>query len=387
MMRKGKSNPFKPGNGLVPPYLAGRNKEIKDFKRSLKIALSLPQNLVISGLRGTGKTVLLIKFEEICRENKWIFVRREFNPRLCNVNEFLFAILSDLLMKVQAASLLKRVRKHKIGFLSEEEVISNNYVNKLLMSRVGTLEDRFEGILEDIYSDIIGAGYKGLVFLYDEFHSIEDQKIESHFPLSMLLEALSHLQQKGARYFLVLSGLPPLFPNLVRAKTYAERMFVVKKIDRLCEKDSRLAIEKPLDKTVYNFEERLINALVKETDGYPYFLQFYSFQIIENIPKRNVTYEDFLKIRPFILNRLDESFFAGRFERTSNSERELLFEMANLGDEMKVSEIRKRVKKSRGALNIILNSLVQKDIIYRVRRGVYLFTLPLFREFLRRQSA
>lgn len=101
------SNPFRPGNGIMPPYLAGREDEILWFDRSL----TSPQNLVLSGIRGTGKTVLLRKFEEICTKKKWLFVRREFNNKLNQEGEFLNTILSDVVAKTKGISLTKRLKK------------------------------------------------------------------------------------------------------------------------------------------------------------------------------------------------------------------------------------------------------------------------------------
>ncbi len=94
-------NPFRPGNGIMPPYLAGREEEILWFENSLKSALSLPQNLVLSGIRGTGKTVLLRKFENICTQKRWLFVRREFNNKLNQEGEFLNALLTDIVTKIR----------------------------------------------------------------------------------------------------------------------------------------------------------------------------------------------------------------------------------------------------------------------------------------------
>ena len=84
-------NPFRPGNGIIPPYLAGREGERRWFESSLVSALSFPQNLVLSGIRGTGKTVLLRKFEEACTKKKWLFVKREFSNKLNQEGEFLNA--------------------------------------------------------------------------------------------------------------------------------------------------------------------------------------------------------------------------------------------------------------------------------------------------------
>jgi Cdc6-like AAA superfamily ATPase len=109
-------NPFRPGNGVLPPYLAGRDKELKEFERSLETALILPRNLVITGLRGTGKTVLLRKFESLCEKKKWLFVRREFNPKLCKETDFLIALLTDIITKVKGVSLAKELSRPLMGF-------------------------------------------------------------------------------------------------------------------------------------------------------------------------------------------------------------------------------------------------------------------------------
>ncbi|MDI6794137.1 MAG: hypothetical protein QME81_14955, partial [bacterium] len=157
-------NPFKPGSGLFPPYLAGKKEELADFEKSLATALSLPQNLVISGLRGTGKTVFLINLEQICREKRWLYVRREFNSRLCDENQFLLAILTDLVSKIGGAS----VKKKKSGFsLSQkEEYINTDFVNSLLSKYIGPIQDRFEAVLKDLHAEIIEAGFNGFVLLY-----------------------------------------------------------------------------------------------------------------------------------------------------------------------------------------------------------------------------
>lgn len=175
-----------------------------------------------------------------------------------------------------------------------------------------------------------------------------------------------------------------MMTNLVEAKTYAERMFQARVFGRLEPDDSRKAITKPLENTNLSLSEDLIEKLITETRGYPYFLQFYCFYLIDNVPKRKLDRKDFEKIYPFLLKRLDESFFMGRFSRTSDGERDLLSKVLDLGDELDVSEIRKRIKKTRGAVNLVLNSLTGKGILYRVRRGKYSFALPLFREFLKR---
>jgi len=381
------NNPFRPGNGIMPPYLAGRESEIFWFENSLTSALSLPQNLVLSGIRGTGKTVLLRIFENICTKKKWLFVRREFNNKLNQEGEFLNALLTDIVAKTKGISLVKKLRKPLIGFKERyKEGIDGDIISILIQKYKGPLGDRLEAILRDVYNAILEAGYNGLVLLYDEFHFIEDGKVNDNYPLSLLLESLSHVQQEGLRYYLVLSGLPPLFPNLVKAKTYAERMFSVKNIGNLSKDASFKAIKLPLEDAGINFTDELINTIVEEAQGYPYFLQFYPYYLIQNIPKKRITLKDFKEMYPLLLKELNESFFMGRFNRASNGEQKILFEMAKLGSEIKFSELREKAKIDKNYLNQILISLIEKGLIFRIGRGKYKFTLPLFEKFLLRKG-
>ena len=381
------NNPFRPGNGIMPPYLAGREDEILWFENSLNSALSLPQNLVLSGIRGTGKTVLLRRFENICTQKKWLFVRREFNNKLNQEGEFLNALLTDIVTKTKGISLAKRLKKPIIGFREGyREEVEGDLISILIQKYKGPLGDRLESILKDVHNAMLEAGYNGLVLLYDEFHFIEDGKIADNFPLSLLLESFSHIQQEGLKYYLVLSGLPPLFPNLVKAKTYAERMFSVKNIGNLSKDASFKAIRLPIKNSHINFTEELINTIVAEAQGYPYFLQFYPYYLIQNIPKKRITLKDFKEMYPLLLRELDEGFFMGRFNRASDGEQRILFEMARLGPEIKFSQIREKAKIDKNYLNQILISLIEKGLIFRIGRGKYKFTLPLFEKFLLRKG-
>lgn len=380
-------NPFRPGNGIIPPYLAGREKETLWFENSLESALSLPQNLVLSGIRGTGKTVLLRKFEEICTKKKWLFVRREFNSKLNQEGEFLNALLTDIITKTKGVSLAKRLKKPVIGFKKDNTDNTEEDIIYILTQKYkGPLGDKLEAILEDVYESISKAEYNGLVLLYDEFHFIEDGKIGNNFPISLLLESFSHAQQKGLRYYLVLSGLPPLFPNMVKSKTYAERMFSVKNIGNLSREASQKAIRLPLKKSKIFFIDELINIIVEETQGYPYFLQFYPYYLIQNIPKKKIGLIEFNEMYPLILKELDGSFFSGRFNRASDGEQKILFEMAKLAPEIRFSELREKTKIDKNYLNQIMISLIEKGLIFRIGRGKYKFTLPLFEKFLLRKG-
>lgn len=381
------SNPFRPGNGIMPPYLAGRETESLWFENSLDSARSLPQNLVLSGIRGTGKTVLLKMFEEICTRKRWLFIKREFNNRLNHEGELLNALLTDIMTKIKGISLAKKLKKPLIGFGERyDEDIRDDFVPVLMQKYKGPLGDRLESLLKDVHELIIEGGYTGLAVLYDEFHFLEDGKIPDNFPLSLLLEAFAHVQQEGLKYYLVLSGLPPLFHNLVKAKTYAERMFSVKNIGNLSGNDSQKALRFPLKDSGITFTDELINTITEETRGYPYFLQFYPYYLIQSIPGKKIGLKEFKEMCPLLLKELDEGFFSGRFNKASDAEQKVLLEMAKCGSEVKVSELKKRMKIDKNYLNQVLRSLIEKGLMYRVGRGKYKFTLPLFEKFLSRSK-
>ncbi len=158
-------NPFRPGNGIMPPYLAGREGEIRWFESSLVSALSFPQNLVLSGIRGTGKTVLLRKFEEVCTKKKWLFVRREFSNKLNQEGEFLNALLTDIVTKTKGVSLAKKLRKRPIGFGGgHEKAIEEDFISVLIQKYKGPLGDTLETILKDVHGLILEAGIMAWLF-------------------------------------------------------------------------------------------------------------------------------------------------------------------------------------------------------------------------------
>ena len=129
--------------------------------------------------------------------------------------------------------------------------------------------------------------------------------------------------------------------------------------------------------------------LPNETRGYPYFIQFYCYYLIEKLNKRDIKLPDYQRVHAEILGQLDRSFFEDRFEQTSEAEREVLFSMAKTGEQnVKTSEIRAKIRRQQDYQTMIssLERLIDKNIIYKARKGRYSFALPLFREFLLRMA-
>ena len=231
------------------------------------------------------------------------------------------------------------------------------------------------------------AGKKGVLLLYDEMHNIHDVKETKQYALSSLLEALSYVQREGCRYSLCAIGLPSLKINLKDAKTYTERMFNFQETSNLAPEEAKKALTEPLKKTNHIFDSALTSKIVSETDGYPYFLQFYGYYLIESTTKKRLKIADFDEKRKELLHRLDKIFFEDRFKLASDGERKVLVAMARSEEEeISTKEIAKKTSASYGSIIEILARLSEKGLVYRVKKGKYAFTIPLFANFLKRPS-
>ena len=384
-------NPFRPGNGIVPPFVAGREQVLESFSSLLdENSRGLPRNLILYGLRGTGKTVMLQLFRTVCEEKGWLFAEREFNERFRDEEFFAEAFLKDVTNLASQVSLRKRLKEmgKKVGDTikpEEVEVLGVKY-KPFYKSEHVLLEDHLKDSLVDNWKviDESSSKNKGLVFLYDEFHSVRD--CAPNFPLASLLGAMAYAQRKGCKYILVIAGLPNIRGYLKEAKTYVERMFAFSELGNLPKVDARRAIEEPLSASGIKFDDDVLEAIANETRGYPYFLQFYCYYLVEKLDKFSITLSDYRAVHEEILSQLDRSFFEDRFDQASDAEQQILLSMAKAGEEdVKTSEICKRVKQDYQTAIVTLNRLLDKNFIYKTRKGRYSFALPLFRDFLLRK--
>ena len=392
-------NPFKPGAGHKPPYLAGRRDEKIEFRKLLQQTTIL-ENCILTGLRGVGKTVLLDEFRAIAISNGWVWVGTDMSES-STVDEDRIAtrLLADV--SVFTASLTVDIElPPKLGFnqAPQQSQMSLSYrtLRSLYDTAPGLVSDKLKYILEYIYDQFVKLQYKGIVFAYDEAQNLADHAKKEQFPLSLLLEVFQSLQRKGIPFLLVLTGLPTLFPKLVEARTYSERMFKIIFLDRLSEKESREAILNPIaeSNSPTTFDDDSLSIIVNHSAGYPYFIQFICREVFDIfVQEAKIGRMPMVPIED-IIRKLDKDFFSGRWARVTDGQRELLQIIAHLDNshaEFTVNEISLESKKhrqkpfSRSHINQMLASLINKGLVYKNRHGRYSFAVPLLDKFILRQ--
>ena len=384
----------------MPPYLAGRNSEVDVFKSMLQQDIIL-DNMVLTGLRGVGKTVLLETLKPIAIQNGWAWIGTELSESASLSEENMaIRLLTDLSVMTSGIVVGKQA-PHAIGFtdISGTQNITLNYhlLQDIFVRTPGLASDKIKRVLQVVSESIAPLRKKGIIFAYDEAQNLSDRDQKGQYPLSMLLDVFQSIQRSNIPFMLVLSGLPTLFPKLVEARTFAERMFRVVFLDRLNDNDSRDAILKPIayDNCPIRLTDDSVQSILSISKGYPYFIQFICREafdaFIQNMDQKDTAAIPVTEI----LRKLDSDFFAGRWARVTDRQRDLLTVIARLDNastEFTVQEIvdlsKNMAKKpfSNSHVNQMLLSLIHSGIIYKNRYGKYSFAVPLIDEFILRQA-
>ena len=388
-------NPYRPGAGHRPPFLAGREAAQQDIE-SYFDQDPLLCNVVLTGLRGVGKTVLLDELRNPAAIRGWFWVGTDLSES-ASISEDNLAVrlLADLAVVTSAFNINER-HPSGPGFTNQASVVVRRfdyaYLKALYDATPGLTMDKLKRVLEISWDVIKTAGGRGIIFAYDEAQNLTDHSAKDQFPLSMLLDIFQSIQKKGVPFMLLLTGLPTLFPKLVEARTFAERMFHVITLDRLDARDCEKAIKVPIAKYPMKFTDAGLNRIVEVSGGYPYFIQFICRELFDLL-LRNETLDEprFLSI----VAKLDTDFFAGRWAKATDRQRELMEVIASLPNsdgEFSVQEIVENSKKisekpfSGSHVNQMLGSLVAAGLIFKNRHGRYAFAVPLLSKFILRQS-
>jgi hypothetical protein len=282
-------NPFRPGAGTKPLYLAGRGHEQSEFVRALRQA-PLTQNMIITGLRGVGKTVLLDELKPLAHANGWLWTGNDWTEAASiSEKDVAIRLLVDL-TAILAPIVVYRTNELPFGFtqkqnLPTERPLKYDDLVAIYDGTPGFVSDKLKAVLEHVAVLLKGTTVKGVVFAYDEAQNLTDHRDTNQFPLSLVVDVFANLQKKqlGCQFLLVLTGLPTLITKLNEARTFTERMFHTLVLDRLKDPDAREAIVRPIaiEKSTLGFTDQTIERIMNESKGYPFLIQYICKEVFD----------------------------------------------------------------------------------------------------------
>ena len=391
-----RSNPYRPGAGQEPPYLAGRTYEQNEFTRLLGQEIIM-ENLIITGLRGIGKTALLESLRPIAIANDWLWAGEDFSQSLgISEDRLVMRILADISFLTSSIPAEGKINLDTAD--SAGQYLDFDLLRDIYNSSPGLASDKLKHVLEVVWNIVPLLGKRGIVFAYDEAQTLTDNKSEGQYPLSLLLDVFQALQRKGVRFMLVLTGLPTLQPNLVATRTYTERLFHVFMLKQLNKQESHDAIVKPLlnsdgtpNKDMLQFSEETIATIADASGGYPYFIQYICRETYDVFQQQTHDGKDPSVPLSAIMEKLDSNFFYGRWAKTTEREKELLITIAQSGmKEFTPTQIKRLTEQgqykrfSLAQITNYLKNLIDEGLIYKDRRGSYSFAVPLLEGYIMR---
>lgn len=389
-------NPYRPGNGLEPPYLAGRGAELHAMRSLVGEFGTFPRNIALYGLRGVGKTCMLREYRVAALEAGWVPVRRALGPWVFDETTFAITLLSDLqdaLEDLSAIEHLKssaaRVLSAARGFVGELRLQYQEL--ELSLQAGGTrrrrelLDDDFRHALERVGRAAEARG-RGVMILYDEFQELRDNRSQKQYPLGAFISALAAVQQDGLPVMLVACGLPPLIEHLAQAQSYTERMFEGQEIGALELEEAIRALEQPLENSGRRYGEGVVEAVVERTGRYPYFIQHYGRMLWDAADGAVIDTATFATIRGPARRKLDDYFFRARYLRATEAERDVMRHIADVGERARIRELLERTGRRNNSLQMLVRGLVDKGLVYRPTRGEVAFSAPMFGDYIRRKA-
>jgi hypothetical protein len=399
------ANPYSPGVGSRPPFLAGREDQIRLFERTLAAYPQKRRNLRITGLRGVGKTVLLKEYERIAKRDDWVVIRRDLGARLCDESEFATAMSEYLREAVEELSLKARVKKRIASALTAISQVQVQIGEDVALS-VGpgaapqakaVLEDRLRRAILEVGAVAREQG-RGVALLFDEAHSVYDRPKQDQYPLGALLSAIVAAQDdddKPLSVMLVLCGLHPLTGNIHAARSNAERLFRAGAIGNLsldpespgAMSAAAQALVRPA--TTISYADGVAERIAKDVSGYPYFIQWFGEALWDAADldgAKVITHGLYDRERPAIQRNLDDEFYEPRYRDARRGDQHTLRLAASLGGEsFAKADLDAATTKSTGAIAVSLNRLIGDNLVYRDEHGVYAYSAPLFGDFVRRR--
>jgi hypothetical protein len=382
-------NPFSPGAGSPPPELVGRAGILEQARILLgRVKEKRPEkSILLTGLRGVGKTVLLNEIERLAIRTGYRTVAVEAHEDK-SLAALLVPPLRKLLFELDrvagAGDKAKRGLAVLKGFMNGVKVsLGDIEVGLDIDPEKGTADSGdLESDLPNLFVAVAEAAEERKIpvaLLIDELQYF------SHKELSALIMAMHKMQQRQLPMVLLGAGLP-ILPGLAgESKSYAERLFSFPDIGALSEPDAIKALQDPTQDAGVDFEIAALKEIFRLTKGYPYFLQEWGYQSWNRAEASPITLQAVNDASATVVQRLDENFFRVRFDRLTPGERRFLRAMAGLGSgARRSSDIADALGVKINSLGPTRANLIQKGMIYSPAHGDMAFTVPLFDEFMLR---
>lgn len=386
------TNPYTPNAGAPPRYLAGRRTEVEDFRTLLR-RLSrgyTEQSVIVTGLRGVGKTVLLGQYRKVATEENWVAVDAEvskntpFGPQMANLaRRALLQTSSSARWGARAKSAAAVLKSFSLT-VQPDGTLSGGLDAEPEWGRAdtGNLNDDLADVFEAV-GEAAREQDRGVVFLFDEVQFLSKVELEA------LIGAVHRTVQRQLPITFAGAGLPRL-PGLAgEAKSYAERLFKFPVIGALSAGAAAEALVEPARaEGGVEYETAAINQIVTYTEGYPYFIQEFGRAVWNTADGPVITHIDALQAQDLVEAELDDSFFRAPVQRSTPEELRYMRAMAELGPEaQKAAEVADVLNRASEQVAPLRARLINKGLMYTPRHGYAKFTVPQFDRFMRRHMA
>lgn len=384
-----RTNPYAPGAGTLPPELAGRDEIIEKAAIALdrfRNGLSA-RSLLLVGLRGVGKTVLLTRIAKETEARGFIVIQIEA-PEKRSLPALLIPSLRTALLQLDkiaaAGDLAKKTLKVLGGFVSAMKVKYEDIEFGVDLGSEHGIADSgdLEHDLIDLFLEVGKAAKQkntAVVFFIDELQYVPEEQFAS------LITALHKCAQNQLPVALIGAGLPQLVGQAGRAKSYAERLFEYPEIGPLSPDEAKKALVAPAERLNVTFEPAALDEILNQTQAYPYFLQEWGKHSWQCATTSPITLDNTVSANDLAISELDASFFRVRFDRLTPAEKKYLRAMAQLGPgPHRSGDIAHLLNKEVQTVAPTRATLINKGMVYSPAHGDNSFTVPLFDEYMKR---
>lgn len=379
-------NPFTPGSGLLPPALVGRDADLEALDIMIdRVHNGLPnRGMVLTGLRGVGKTVLLNEMQRRTEEAGWFVVKAEARADTAGAATLRRNVARSMVAQARALAVRsprERIQRALQAVQSFSVSLGMNGVDLGVTRQHGRadskdLEIDLPELVEDVCTALDGTA---LALFLDEMQDVDAEM------MGALLYTQHEAGQRGWPFYVIGAGLPPLPGILAEIRSYAERLFDYRQMGKLIDPDDARALVDPVTTRKAWFTSESLGILREAAGGYPYFLQEYGRAVWETAPGPEITATDAHLAVALGRERLDSGFFASRWSRATPSERRLLVAMAEDGDGPSATgTVAQRLGLRTTSLGPARAALISKGLIYAPEHGLMAYTVPGMADYVRR---